>query len=240
MSKNLDKMQKWHTFCLLKGIDVEENFYSILSVMELIDKLQTEIESNKMFYDAAIECRRMSIDRKQLERYKNHLEELYEKKQQQIRRENEEKNPVLVRLKQQHDFKFINDRNDSEYCTANFNITKNKENLAIHVDVKKTGNWFSDSKWMITYSWFDHGIFEDKKIIWNPRVSSLKYPEWFPQHWKTEKHISEAKMVALLVAWKIINGKARHMGGNPQLTSMSHSLRAVEDIGVLKSNSAKA
>lgn len=229
MSKQiLEKMQKWHTFCSLKGINIEENFYSIIHIMELIDQLQSEIEDNNSFYQAALESRRMQINRNNIEWYREHLNEVYQEKEYARQEQDEINNLVLKSLRDNNEFKFSVEQSDK--VKSSIVLSKANESLSINISVIKNTHWRYADRWEISYSWFDKGISKTQIIKWEPKISSLKCPGWFPDHWKTSKNISETDHVAFFVAWKLVNGKGKQMGGTPRHTKASRELEPIKDL----------
>lgn len=228
----LNKMQKWHSFCALKGINVDEDFYSILEITELIDRLQSEIENNEFYYQAALECRRMQISRDQIDWYRDHLEKIYQEKEEARKEQEEEDNPTLKILQERNEFKFV--RHDDHNSKCELTLFKGKEKLSVTLLVEKETSWRYSDRWKISYSWYDRGLSQTRNIKWNPRTSSVKCPSWFPAHWKKSENISCSDHMAFFVAWKLVNNKAGYMGGNPSNTKVSTSMKPIEDIVRLK------
>jgi hypothetical protein len=234
--KRLSKLEKWHTFCTLKGIDIGEEFYSILQITELIDRLEAEITENNHYYQAALECRRMQIDREEINWYRDHLETKFQEKEQARLEQLELENPILKSLFEKNDLKFTRESDKISEC--NLNLIKGKETISVRLAVVKDDNWRFQDRWTVSYSWFDQNLSETRKVSWNPRMSSIKVPSWFPDHWKHRKNISQVDHMCFFVAWRLVTGKASHMGGNPHHCKQTTSLKCIEDIKNLQLTSA--
>jgi len=221
--KNLKNLEKWQSFCMLKGIDVIEEHYRICEVINLIDELESYIQENNASYRAAIESRKMGLTKDDLEWYGEYLEEQEQEKESKRRDAAEEENPVLNSLEEKNDFEVI----AQSFSKARYrvNVDHNKEPIQINFDV------FDDSytRWNIVFSWYDRGLSMTKRQEWKPRKTAIKCPDWFPYHWKGGP-IKEAGHVAAYVAWKLVNGRGRDMGVSPKPTKSTTKMTAIEDL----------
>lgn len=223
----LEKMEKWHTVCTLKGIDIEEESYEIQEVMSLIDTLEGYIKDNEKFYQAAISLRQAGLTMDDFSEYEIYLTDQWKKREQDRIEKVELEDTNLKALREK--FKFaeaVNDPGQKQVSFYNTKVTlKNGITVSIEVDPRSKYH----NNWSVRYSWYDKGLGKTQSVQWNPRKSSLKPPKWFPEHWQTYT-INDSRHLAYYVAWKLTHGRAKDMGRVPQHTKLTATMNSVEDV----------
>lgn len=222
----LKKLEKWHSICALKGVDIEDESYSIHEVLDTIDQLDEYIRNNEKFYQAAISLRQMGLTTDDLDNYEEHLTEQYRQREKQNCINAETNNSSLREIREKYKFK------DPE---SNYNVSKTdfstsvtlKNGIVVKIEVEDIS--YYHHTWKIEYKWYDKGLELWKTCYWSPRKSSIKSPKWFPEHWKSYE-IKDARHMAYYVAWKLVNGRAGSMGMVPSHTKRTASMTAVDDV----------
>jgi hypothetical protein len=222
----LEKLEKWHSLCALKGVDIEDESYSIHEVLDTIDQLDEYIRNNEKFYQVAISLKQMGLTADNLTGYEEHLSEQWHQREKQRRVDDETNNSSLREIREKYKFK------DPE---TNYNVSKTdfntsvtlKNGIVVKIEVEDISHYHHT--WKIEYKWYDKGLDTWKISYWSPRKSSIKSPKWFPDHWKTNE-ISDARHMAYYVAWKLVNGRASSMGMVPLHTKRTTSMTAVDDV----------
>lgn len=227
MNKNLlDKMEKWHSICLLKGVDIESESYDIREVMELIDTLEGYIQDNPKFYQAAMSLRQMSLTLDDLDNYEELLSDRWREQEKNRRAINEVNNAVLKELKFKYKFAESNDDITVRFDEYTTEVVL-KNGITVKIKVNEYLGWRHN--WNVQYSWVDPGTDNKQCSVWTPRGSSVKSPKWFPDHWKTGM-IHDARHMAYYVAWKLTHGRAKDMGRVPVHTKHTATVESVDDI----------
>jgi hypothetical protein len=219
MFKNFKQLEKWHSLCTLKGIDVVEEQYSINEINELLDHLETHIQDNEPCYRAAIEARRMKLTNCDLDNYYDYLEQKEAEREEARRKSVEDNNPILKKLRTENNFIKYGS------STHSIDLLKNKEKISVQIKI----NEISNNRWLVEYSWRDRGLNMMRSVVWKPNQASIKCPPWFPDHWKSQQIFKEEHMAAY-VAYKLISGRARDMGIVPGHTKVSFEITAIEDL----------
>ena len=221
--KNLKQLEKWQSFCMLKGIDVIEEQYEICEVNNLLDQLESYIQENEACYRAAIESRKMGLTGDDLNWYSEYLEEQEQEKESKRRDAAEAENPVLNSLEEKNDFRSIVQSFSKE--RYRINVDHNKEPIQVSFDVIDD----SYARWKVEFSWYDKNLSMTKRQEWKPLKNSIKCPDWFPYHWKNNS-IKKPNHMAAYVAWKLVNGRGKDMGVSSKPTKLTTKMTAVEDL----------
>jgi len=222
----LEKLEKWHSLCALKGVDIEDESYSIHEVLDTIDQLDEYIRNNEKFYQVAISLRQMGLTTDDLDSYEEHLNEQCRQREQKNHIDAETNNSSLREIREKYKFKDP---------ASNYNVSKSdfttsvklKNGIDVKIDVEDISS--HHYAWKIEYSWHDNGLDVWKTCYWSPRKTAIKSPKWFPDHWNKYK-IKDARHMAYYVAWKLVNGRAGSMGMIPSHTKRTTSMTAVEDV----------
>jgi hypothetical protein len=232
----LEKLEKWHSICALKGVNVEDESYSIREVLDTVDQLEEYIRNNEKFYQAAISLKQMELTIDDFEDYENHLSDQWHQREKQRRVGDETNNSSLREIREKYKFK----DNESNYnCSkTDFNTSITLKNgIDVKIEVEDISNYHST--WKIAYKWHDKGLNTRKVSYWSPRKVSIKSPKWFPDHWKTNE-IGDARHMAYYVAWKLLNGRASSMGMVPSHSKRTSAMTAVDDVKKIIKEAANA
>jgi hypothetical protein len=222
----LEKLEKWHSICALKGIDIEDESYSIHEVLDTIDQLDEYIRNNEKFYQVAISLKQMGLTADDLTGYEEHLSEQRYQRENQRRVDDETNNSSLREIREKYKFKDSESNYDCSKTDFNTSVTL-KNGILVKIEVEDISQWHRT--WKIEYKWYDKGIDTWKICYWSPRKSTIKSPKWFPEHWKSYE-IRDARHMAYYVAWKLVNGRAGSMGMVPSHTKRTASMAAVDDV----------
>jgi hypothetical protein len=222
----LEKMEKWHSICALKDVDIDDESYSIHEVLNTIDQLEEYIRNNEKFYQVAISLRQMGLTVDDLDSYEEHLSEQWRQREKQRRHNDETNNSSLCEIREKYKFKDKESNYDSSITDFNTSV-KLKNGITVKIEVEDISHYHH--AWRIEYSWHDDGLDTWKRCHWSPRKSSIKSPKWFPDHWKSNE-IKDARHMAYYVAWKLINGRASTMGMVPSHSKRTSSMTAVDDV----------
>jgi hypothetical protein len=222
----LEKLEKWHSLCALKGVNIEDESYSILEVLDTIDQLDEYIRNNEKFYQAAIGLKQMGLTSDDFNDYEEHLSEQWRQRETQRQIDAETNNSSLREIREKYKFK------DPE---SNYNVSKTdfstsvilKNGIVVRIEVEDISHYHHT--WKIEYRWYDKGLDTWKTCYWSPRKTSIKSPKWFPGHWN-KYEIKDARHMAYYVAWKLVNGRAGSMGVVPSHTKRTASMAAVDDV----------
>lgn len=227
MNKNtLDKFEKWHSICALKGVDIEDESYSIHEVLDAIDQLEEFIRNNEKYYQVAIGLKQMGLTADDLNDYEEHLSEQWRQRDKQRRIDDETNNSSLREIREKYKFRDNESKYDSAMTDFNTSVTL-KNGIVVKIEVEDISQWHHT--WKIEYKWYDKGLNTWKICYWSPRKTSIKSPKWFPDHWKSNE-IKDARHMAYYVAWKLVNGRASSMGMIPSHTKRTTSMAAVDDV----------
>lgn len=229
MSARLKKIEKWHSLCLLKGIDIVDHRYSLVEINEVIDQLENFIENDGKLYKATVDSRRMGITINDINWYMEELDRREQDLELERRKKLEEENPTMVALRQKNQLKEINRNRHDRVAALQMMYQSGRDEIPLTIEVNTVDNYREQPRWAVKYSWFDPVACERHEVLWNPRHSDINCPAWFPQHWQTNK-IETTLHMAYYVAWKFATGKARTMGIVPKNNRPRSSLKALEDL----------
>lgn len=230
MTARLKLLEKWHSLCLLKGVDIVDHQYSMIYVNEIIDQLENLRRDDESVYRATLDGRRMGITALDVEWYMKLLDQREQEKLQAKHQQDEDTNPIVVRLREQNQVKELDRDQDRDHAAISMIYHPGRDQIRLSVEVERKYTWRHDpERWLVKYRWRDPSHARDTEILWNPRCSAIPCPNWFPEHWRGRK-ISQPRHMAYYVAWKFATGKGRSMGVTPKLGRASAGVQAVEDL----------
>jgi hypothetical protein len=215
--------------CLLKGVDIIDQRYSLIEINEAIDQLENFIESDEKLYKATIDSRRMGITIDDINWYMEELDKQEQNREMERRKKIEDENPTLISLRQKNQLKEIEKNKNDNTVGLTIIYRSGRDEIPLTINVSTVDRYREQPRWVVKYSWFDPVVCTRHDVVWNPRHSDINCPGWFPQHWQSKK-IEKKLHMAYYVAWKFATGKARTMGIVPRYVKASSSLKVLEDL----------